>query len=243
MLKIFQLYTGTIISDTDLSSKLVCRLLMSFTLFMSLSVSSGYNLLVLSIERYLAITQVLTYDEERIRTKLWFVFPLVWISGFIATLPDQMFYTVKNRICYFEVYIWSVRDTLFLYSFYLCVNFLIPGIMMVVLHIKMGISILRSQRQRKQMTLRDIQQDKLVDAHKNIFKTCILLVGLYCSCWIVNGIHMMLYLSKVVPYSAETFHMCAILLVLNSVVNPFIYTIKYDEFQKHFKLLIFNPKT
>ena len=194
---------------------------------------------MLSIERYLAIRHALSYDEKRIRKILWLVFPAIWISGFIGILPDQIFYTVKDRICYFEVHLWPIRDAMFLYSFYIGFNFLIPGLTMVVLYTKMGIVIWRSQREHKLMTQNDTKRNTLVDAQRNIFYTCVILLSLYFSCWLMNGLNMLLYISQQVNYSPIAFHFSANLLVLNSAINPFIYTIRYREFQQHFKRLIF----
>ena len=206
-------------------------------LFLSLSVSSGYNLLVLSIERYFAITQPFSYDEEKIRSRLWYVFPAVWISGFIFVFPDPFLFEVDDDVCFYKISSWSVRDAILVFSYYCCTNFLLPGTTMVILYVRMGIYIWKSRQQQKELTQRNTKQHTLVDAQRNIFYTCVVLLCLYFLCWLVLELNSILHISHAIYFSLPMFYISSNLILLNSAINPFIYTIRYTEFQKHLKML------
>ena len=60
-------YTYSYIASLDgLLRQVYCRVFLTSTLHIALFASSGYNLVALSLERYAAITDPLTYDEEKV---------------------------------------------------------------------------------------------------------------------------------------------------------------------------------
>ena len=227
---------------SGLAALVYCRAWVSPDTFLSLAVSSGFNLLFLSIERYLAITRPLTYNEQRIKSKLYLLLPGIWISGFVLTLPDPFLFQVKDGLCVYIAGTWPMRDVLLIYGYYALTGFIIPGVAMLAMYTHMATVIWRSQKLQKRMASKSGTNSILGKAQMNIFSTCVILVFLFLTCWIWNEITMILFIAEVIPFSFVMFHSSSIVIVFNSVVNPFIYTIRYDEFQQHLKLLLFGKQ-
>ena len=226
-----------------MDAEIFCRLWLSTDIFISFATSSGYNLLFLSIERYLAITRPLTYDEQRIKSKLYILIPAIWISGFVLVLPDPFLFKVEDGMCLYTAGTLSRKIILLIYIYYIFNGFIFLGCTMLFLYAHMGIVIWRSQKLQKQITSKSTtKNDTLGKAQTNIFFTCVVLLVLFMTCWAVNQLNTMLYVGGAIPFSRTMFDISSLLIVFNSVVNPFIYTIRYEEFQHHLKLLIFGKK-
>ena len=208
-----------------------------------LTISSGYNLLVISIERYQAITNPLAYDEQRLKDKLYIIIPVIWISGIILAFPDPFLFQVKDGICSYVPGQWSMRDSLLLFSYFAVTNFLIPGMTMVILYTKMGLVIRESRKTQSQMVSKSGQKKStLSKAQTNIFYTCVILLFFYFTCWLSNIVSIMLFLARFIDFSTTVVNISAILVLVNSVINPFIYAIRYDEYKLHLRMLFCGYK-
>ena len=206
-------------------------------MFLSLATSSGYNLLVLSTERYMAITKPLSYNEQTIKRKLFIIIPAIWLSGFIFVFPDPFLFVIRDGVCIYKVGSWSKTYALLTYAYYACSNFVVPGGIMLILYTHMGVVIWRGAKLQKQMIVSNSKNDTLGKAQMNIFFTCVILLCLYVTCWLWNELHTILYIGEVIEFSEPLYHVSAIFILFNSVINPFIYTIRYTEFQMHIRLL------
>ena len=236
---LFQFFDDiTVFPAGSIWQNLYCSLWLSPFLFMSFTVSSGYNLLLLSIERYLAITNPLKCDEEWIRKNLYWVFPLVWIIGVIVGLPDAFLFQNRDGNCVYVLSEWPMWNSLLLFSWYVFSNFLFPGVTMVVLYILMGITLLKSRESQKQIVQTKINKkaDTLAKAQKTIFITCLILVVLFVASWSWNLTFTMLWIGGLISPSETMFVLSTLVIIFNSAVNPFIYIMRYKEFQTHMKI-------
>ena len=228
---------------SGVAARLYCILWISPPIFQGLGTSSGFNLMFLSIERYLAITKPLSYDEHRIKRRLPVLIPAIWISGLICMLPDPIYFKVVDGACIYTGGTLPQRDILLMFSYYAFMGFVIPGVTMLVLYTHMGVVLWRSQQLQKQMTSQGAKKNDLLGkAQVNIFFTCLTLLVLFLTCWVLNRVSTMLFFAHVVLSNRILFDVSSMLIVLNSVVNPFIYTIRYDELQLHLKMLLFGRK-
>ena len=223
---------------------LYCSIWLAPFLYMSFTVSSGYNLLLLSIERYLAITNPFKYNEERLRKKLYWVFPIIWIIGAVIGLPDAFLFQKRDGYCVYILSDWSMKNSLLLFSYYVFSSFLIPGATMVVLYILMGITLLKSRESQKQM-IRTINKkaDTIAKARYTIFITCLILLVFYMASWTWNLTFTMLWIGGLISPPETMFALSTLVIIFNSAVNPFIYIMRYKEFQKHTKILFYGQPT
>ena len=77
-----------------------------------------------------------------------------------------------------------------------------------------------------------MQTEKFLLARKNTIKT-LLLVGLcFVICWSNNSFYYLMYnLGYKADWNSTYFHFTVIMIFLNCTVNPFIYLIKYQDYQ------------
>ena len=75
--------------------------------------------------------------------------------------------------------------------------------------------------------------DKFLLARKNTIKT-FLLVGLcFIICWIQNQVYYLIFnLGYDVNWNSPYYQYTILMIFLNCTVNPFIYLIKYEDYQK-----------
>ena len=80
---------------------------------------------------------------------------------------------------------------------------------------------------------------KLKKAEVNLYQTCLCLMLLFVICWTNNTIAVALFLSGVLPdYSGTYYHTSVVFIILNACVNPYVYAIRYKEFQDQAKKLL-----
>ena len=80
--------------------------------------------------------------------------------------------------------------------------------------------------------LADLQKDKFQLARRNTIKT-LLTVGLcFIICWSQNQVYYLMYnLGYDADWNSIYFQFTVLMVFLNSTVNPFIYLIKYQDYQ------------
>ena len=85
--------------------------------------------------------------------------------------------------------------------------------------------------------------DKFLLARKNTIKT-FLLVGLcFIICWIQNQVYYLIFnLGSEVDWNSTYYKYTILMIFLNCTVNPFIYLIKYDDYQKALRNFLFCGK-
>ncbi|XP_051265413.1 trace amine-associated receptor 1-like [Dicentrarchus labrax] len=206
---------------------LFCKVRGSFDI--SLSTCSILNLCCISIDRYHAVCQPLTY-----RTKInyqvvvimilmsWGVSALIGIGVITAGLKNE---TCEER-CLIDVLLANILGPIF--SFYL------PVIIMLCIYLKI---FLVAQRQA-----RSIQNTKsgatVSKMERKATKTLAIVLGVFLLCWTPFFLCI-----TIVPFSnnsvpdpvTETLNWLAL---SNSMLNPFIYAFFYSWFRSAFRMIM-----
>ena len=108
------------------------------------------------------------------------------------------------------------------------INTFLPTLIMLVAYIRMGYILYRSEFASK-----DKRQ-----AQVNMFETCVIMMIMFTLSSLNTCIAMMLF---AVGYyqtpSSDYYNISIILLVFNHCINPFIYSLRYKEFQTQFNNL------
>ncbi|XP_038046735.1 beta-1 adrenergic receptor-like [Patiria miniata] len=142
--------------------------------------ASTFNLITLTLERYLAIVFPFRYQALATRKKAIAVLVGVWVAGFLFS------------------------------SFGIYLRFYEAG--------EPGESLMRARR--------------------NTFKTLLIVCAAFIICWTPNQIFFFLSnLGLKVDFSSPIFYITIGMVALNSCLNPFIYAIKYKQFQKGLKVV------
>ena len=174
-----------------------------------------------------------------LQKRLYFLFPMIWLSGFLLNMPDQFFYSITFNSCNYMIGTLTQAHAYLVYSYYVVFHFALPALIMLVLYIHMGLVLYKGHEMQKSMVANaSSEKNILLIAQKNIVFTCMILLALYCSCWLWNEINMILFITQTVNLSVMSHHLSSMVVVLNSCVNPFIYTMRYKEFQYHLRKLM-----
>ena len=80
---------------------------------------------------------------------------------------------------------------------------------------------------------------KLRKAQRNVIQLCFILLIFFMMCWTYSlVINLTIILDPYVNFSGTDWNIATLLIVFNSCINPFIYTIRYDEFKNELKRLV-----
>ena len=120
--------------------------------------------------------------------------------------------------------------------FLITIQFIIPFIILIYCYGR--IVWILSRRIDSNLQTSDTQTEKFLLARKNTIKT-FLLVGLcFVICWSNNQVYYLMYnLGYNVDWNGIYFQFTVLMVFLNCTVNPFIYLIKYQDYQSALKKL------
>ena len=220
--------------------------------------ASILHLCVISLDRYLAITQPLSYKTKMSRLRASLLIACIWLCGCVVSfipIYSGWFANTDN----FSLYIDSPECGLFVNRIYAvvssCTSFYLPLIVMILAYYKIY-KIARKQAseiQKLEVYARDTGQDtdggierrsRKVARDRKAVKTLGTLMGLFIISWLpfflmylimpfCNGCH----LPPAVEFSITW------LGYLNSLINPCVYAFLNRDFRMAFKRLLCCPKS
>ena len=115
----------------------------------------------------------------------------------------------------------------------------IPTVIMTYAYIRMGLTLRSSRSQTANKESKITSNDKLKKAEVNLFQTCLMLMVLFVLCWSNNCFAVSLYMIGVLPNLGGTYyHISVMLIVFNSCLNPYVYTLRYKQFQQQIRKLV-----
>ncbi|XP_031849865.1 tachykinin-like peptides receptor 86C [Nomia melanderi] len=210
--------------------------------------SSVFTLVVISVDRYMAIMRPLKHRISRKMTVMTMI--LIWTIGSALALPCLLYSTTKSRrylngktriTCYL---LWPDGDYLHStieYSYnivFLSVTYLIPIMLMAVCYALMG---------RKLWVTKSIgelthYQKNLMKSKRKVVKMFITVVAIFAICWLpYHGFFIYVYHHRhfaeisYVPHIYLGFYWLA---MSNAMVNPIIYYWMNTTFRVYFQLII-----
>ncbi|XP_033641660.1 nociceptin receptor-like [Asterias rubens] len=204
-------------------------------------VTSTWNLVAISVERYLAICRPVWYRNVFTPRRLKLVFLGVWMMGWVqdSHLAMVTHYDSKILGCDFSWPSSEIRAVggvlVFLHEF------VIPMVIMVSSYSL----IIRKLRQRAQAHGRDNNtsaQETFSKANRNVTQTVVLLTVSFFICWgptetnylLINlGLHQ-----PVNIYEDIYYRVTGGIVVINLCISPFIYCFTYERFQKQVKEMV-----
>ncbi|XP_078029695.1 trace amine-associated receptor 1-like [Epinephelus lanceolatus] len=211
---------------------LFCKVRGSFDI--SLSTTSILNLCCISVDRYYAVCQPLTYNiriNHRVIVVMilvsWGVSALIGISVIIAGLNNEK----CNERCLIDVLIENTVGPIL--SFYL------PVIIMLCIYLKIFLVAKRQVRSIQNTTCQNTKSGATVSKmERKATKTLAIVLGVFLLCWtpFFLCITFLPLINDSVPISMiETLNWLAL---SNSMLNPFIYAFFYSWFRSAFRMII-----
>ena len=194
----------------------------------------------LTLERYWAIKKPLQYDQDKVRARLPFIFTMAWVIGLLSLWPT--FGTARAIDGGCRLYYDLTSPILFklMTPYYCTIAMIIPATVMMYSYISIGLSLSKSQQFGKDQSNAKLQvtSNKLKKAQINLLQTCVLLMILFVLCWMCVTINFMLFTFEILNLYGTFYHVGMFFVILNSCLNPLIYSARYSEFQNQIKVLL-----
>ncbi|XP_072033132.1 galanin receptor 2a-like [Amphiura filiformis] len=214
----------------------LCRFWYNEYIMWSLFVTSTFNLVFLSLERYFATCHPVKH-RKLFSTKVPKIgIPCVWLAGFTYQTywaAVQVFNLDGDYSCYPK---WISKGVqMFMGIFLFTCEYLLPLSIMTFSYISIIMMLRRRTADRQKAAVSAFQKAK-----KNVTITLCLVFISYVVCWTPTEVTYLLY-NLGYPYDfTSTVHDVVVVVVLcNMIINPIIYAFKYQHFQKQFRKVFF----
>ena len=209
----------------------ICHLLNSKTLSNIALYTSTYNFVMLTIERQSAIVNPLQYQAEKVMKRLPMIFALEWLTiiAVFAFAPATTVY--QHGVCMVTMKMWGTIYMDLVIPYLLTIAICIPVAVMVVCYLRMIRALYRSSKSFKS-TPGQTNSKKLHAAQMNLFQTCLIMLIVFLACWLTSQSAVLMYILDRYPgLSNDHYSIGRLMVLINSVINPYIWAIRYDEFQ------------
>ena len=210
----------------------ICHLLNSKTLSNIALYTSSYNFVMLTIERQSAIVNPLQYRPEKVMKRLPMIFALEWLAiiAVFAFAPATTVY--QHGVCMVAMKMWGTIYMDLVIPYLLTIAICIPVAVMVVCYLRMIRALYRSSKSFKS-TPGQTNSKKLHAAQMNLFQTCLIMLIVFLACWLTSQSAVLMYILDRYPgLSNDHYSIGHLMVLINSEINPYIWAIRYDEFQK-----------
>ena len=217
----------------------ICKTWSSTYIFWALTANSNYNLVTIAIERFLATHNPLKYDEERVLNRMPYVVALICFFGFIVALPNLITsYPINITECIL-FHQTSYTGNLIILLWFTAILFIIPLITMVHCYGKIIYYLYRQSKSEPKTS--GTGRVDLQKAQLHIMQTAITVSLIF----IVVYTYITVAISGSVFYNIPHFpyyHIGVYLIMFNSSINPYVYCIRYDDFQQRILEICKNTK-
>ena len=215
----------------------MCRFITGGNFIWIGGVMSAFLLVVIAVERYLAVVRPLSGRPRLTTRRLIAVVTAGWIFALLYNLP--LFFVVRHKGGVNESCVEHWPNTSLAKAFTVacfCVYGAIPISTMVCLYSRVLYKLWKGGIRATQLS-----EQARIRARLKVTKMVLVVSIMYAVCWLPNLVIYML--SQFKPDSlghgsyfyVDYFVVSVVLVGLNSAINPFIYTLHSSNFRQHIK--------
>ena len=237
-LPVYIMSTNAFPHPTGIGGDIFCKLITGNLPQYWLAGVSIYILVVISFERYAAISKPF---ETRlgISTKNYVYIGLAWFFGFARELPVLVGirYTASNATVGTSCYYWPKQlPNIFIYSCLFISEYLLPAVIFAINFYRIKKRLNRLDSTLKTALGDERQRVKIVKSKERTIRIVFILLVTFLICWTPNNIMYLLFqygdVSKV-RWSSDFYQFGMILGFSSCCLNPFLYAFQSREFRKH----------
>ncbi|KAM9496854.1 trace amine-associated receptor 13c-like [Clarias gariepinus] len=215
-----------------------CIFLMITSFF--LGSQSIYNIALISVDRYLALSNPFFYTNTITRRKLSTVVYSNWFLclGYAMALLYFNSHLMKFGMCpgecfYFLNEVWTVIDLVY--------SFIVPLSVIIILYTLIFVIAKKHATAIRELNNHTRPKTQKINSHpmkseRKAAKVLGILVSVFLVCLLPYFMYSLL--GGVTELQLDTIHKLLIMFCLNSTINPFIYALFYPWFRRCIKLII-----
>ncbi|XP_053495090.1 trace amine-associated receptor 13c-like [Ictalurus furcatus] len=195
-----------------------------------ITVSSIYNIVLIAVDRYLALSNPFLYMNMSVCEDHWYCncMSLLYYNGnFMGSVmcPGDCFIFLND--------VWSVIDLIF--------SFIFPLSVIIILYTRVFVIAKKHATAIRELNNHTRPKTQKITSHsmkseRKAAKVLGILVSVFLMCLLPYCIYSLL--GDVIEIQTETFQKLVILCFLNSTINPVIYALFYPWFRRCIKLII-----
>ncbi len=219
---------------------LYCKLWWSEWALYGTYVTSTYNLVAISIERYFATCQPVKHRNMLTNHLLPKIIAAAWLCGWLPQTHILPISYQQGGECHLMwpypsgQALWGVTAIL--------IDLIIPLTIMVFAYTKVVLELRRRSKARAGDNNKEAK-NMLSRANKNVTKTLVVVGVFFAICWTPTEINYLLYnlgLHEDFSISSAVHEVIGAVVVVNLCINPFIYCFTYERFQNQAKKMVFG---
>ena len=233
-------------SYPGIAGEIYCRLWISKTLMWSNFMSSTYNLVALTVERYLKIVHPIKHKVSFRTRQAGKVIIAVWLIGPLTNFPfDIPASPSVDGVC--RTYaLWPNSAVQKLAGIiFAVIKYFIPLFTMVFCYGRM-FRVIRSKVGPAQQSSERLGHNaniaadyKMALASRNILKMLALVSVSFIVCWTPNQVLFLMFnLGYPVDFNGYFYHFTVYLIFINACINPIIYFLQYKKLQTELRRLL-----
>ena len=238
----FMLIEEYFVSESGIVAPYVCHYLLT-RIFAGIPMYvSTYNIVFMTIERHLAVSNPLKYDSDKVKRRLPYIFVTIWLGSYIALAIVPATTTLHDGQCRVAYHLIGTSWAKYYGIHCFVLSIVIPIIIMGYCYLRMFLALNSSLSMGASSSL---EKNDSATVHKsrlaqlNIFQTCLTVTVVFLLCWATNETCMMAFILDIYKNFAGTH--CSvgrILTGVNSCLNPYIYALRYTDFKHQLQKLI-----
>ncbi|XP_038070495.1 delta-type opioid receptor-like [Patiria miniata] len=225
LLRIVKSLNLVVSKENNFYDQLVCRVLASDVLLWCGYVTSTYNLVLISLERFMAICYPVKHRKMVNKHKLKIVIGVLWAISFVYNLPLLFLNAPSEGRCQITAAELNSQFLLGVVAF--LIEYLAP--LSIIVFVYGAIFI-------KLKTRRDDSHNFRNQAKKNVLVTLLMISVLFVVCWTpVECGTVMLFSRDFDDDVPVVMAAMSLLISFNMIVNPIVYCFMYKQFRDQLK--------
>ena len=221
--------------------EIYCRLWLSDLPLWSFIISSSYSLIMLTVERYVAVVHPIFHHNSFSKRTVIIMAAASWFPGLIDMLALLVPTSgVIDGRCYvmtlFASHWWQKFCGVALFI----TQYLIPITVFIICYGRIFLYLRSRVSPQGQTSGNEVAVQK-VRASRNVLKMLVIIAVCYILCNSWNQFTFLAFnFGYAVDFTSGYYNFTVIAIFLNCCANPIIYALKYEVFQKEFRKLFFT---